>query len=208
MSENAWPLCLERRALRSLYVLHSLLCCVFSESVSLIGTSTFCSKSTSAMALSRWRVSMVPRVIFLCDQCLEDDSLHLACLLQIRLSLADHLLPGIMSRDYGRFVHRFLRDQGSLVEQHITDVLSVCCTDVLSQPLIGGPHLVACCFVSIGEHVVFECLTEYTLLRVACASVDMAPSSMGPLRSFLPRPPRPLLFPLFPLMLGGNGEVC
>jgi hypothetical protein len=46
MRENACPLC-------SPYVRHSLLCCVFSESVSSIGISTFFSKSPSAMAFSR-----------------------------------------------------------------------------------------------------------------------------------------------------------
>jgi hypothetical protein len=53
MRENARPLCLERRAFRSQNVRHSLLCCVFSESVSSIGTSTFCTKPPSAMAFSR-----------------------------------------------------------------------------------------------------------------------------------------------------------
>jgi hypothetical protein len=63
------------------------------------------------------------RVTRLFDRCLENDLLRLACLLQIRLSFANLELPGSVSREYGRCVHGFWKNQGSLVVQLVTNIL-------------------------------------------------------------------------------------
>jgi hypothetical protein len=144
---------------------------LFTESVSSLGTSR-CSSKSPAMALSR--------TVNFTGASTAAYSLGLACLLQIRLSFTNHLLPGGLFRANCCCMQGLWKDHGSLVVQIITKVLLVCCTDKLSQRLEGGSHLVGCCLASIIEHVVFECLTEPTLLRFACASVAMALSSTTP----------------------------
>jgi hypothetical protein len=104
-------------------------------------------------------------------------------------------------------VHGLWKDHGCLVVQLITDGLPVCFTDLLSQPLVGGPHLVVCCLVSIKEHIIFECLTEPTRLRFACASVAVAPSSAKNTSLISATSTAAIAFPLFPFMLVGNGKV-
>jgi hypothetical protein len=122
--------------------------------------------------------------------------LRLACLLQIHLSCAIYLLPGSMSREKGRCVHGFWKDQVSLVVQLVTNVLPICSTDILDQLLARCPHLVGCCLVSIVEHVVLECLSQPTPSAFCWCKCSYEPSSTTPTSVILPRPPRPLLFPL------------